>query len=68
MEDRMQRKGLDKMPYGVVSAEVVARLAFGCDFENSSAFEQSRLALWWSRLGWARRLSVTLRRMIRPAS
>jgi hypothetical protein len=54
----MQRKGLDKMPAGVVSSEVVARLAFGSDFDSASAFEQSRIALWWSRQRWFTRLRL----------
>jgi hypothetical protein len=56
----MQRKGLDKMPYGVSQNEVVARLAFGCDFDTASAFEQSRIALWWANQTWFTRLRLWL--------
>jgi hypothetical protein len=59
-EARMQRKGIDKMPAGVSESEIVARLAFGSDFDNSTALEQSRVAHWWSRQRWFTRLRFWL--------
>jgi hypothetical protein len=59
------RKGLDKMPYGIKESEIVARLAFGCDFESSAAYEQSRLALWWKRQGYLRRMKLAMKRLFR---
>jgi hypothetical protein len=57
------RKGLDKMPYGIKQSEIVARLAFGCDFESSAAYEQSRLSIWWNRQGYFRRLKLMIVRL-----
>jgi hypothetical protein len=61
----MHRKGLDKMPHGVTDSEIVARLAFGCDFDSASAFEQSRLRIWWQAQRWPVRLKLALQRLFR---
>jgi hypothetical protein len=61
----MNKKGIDKMPVGVSNGEMVARLAFGCDFDNASAFEESRLAQWWRKQRWSVRARLALRRLSR---
>jgi hypothetical protein len=62
---RVMRKGLDKMPYGVTNNETVARLAFGCEFDSASAYEKSRLNMWWRAQRWSVRMKLLMRRLFR---